>query len=45
MFFGILNMLFNLVHHLISHSIPLTVEWSVTSPHDYLLAGCHDGTV
>ncbi|XP_017415343.1 uncharacterized protein LOC108326375 isoform X1 [Vigna angularis] len=26
-------------------SIPLTVEWSVTSPHDYLLAGCHDGTV
>ncbi|KAH1227874.1 General transcription factor 3C polypeptide 2 [Glycine max] len=26
-------------------SIPLTVEWSVTPPHDYLLAGCHDGTV
>ncbi|XP_057424583.1 uncharacterized protein LOC130718123 isoform X2 [Lotus japonicus] len=26
-------------------SIPLTVEWSVTSPHEYLLAGCHDGTV
>ncbi|RDX97408.1 General transcription factor 3C polypeptide 2 [Mucuna pruriens] len=29
----------------LSHSIPLTVEWSVTPPHDYLLAGCHDGTV
>ncbi|CAL0299349.1 unnamed protein product [Lupinus luteus] len=26
-------------------SIPLTVEWSVTPPHDYLLVGCHDGTV
>ncbi|KAJ7976092.1 General transcription factor 3C polypeptide 2 [Quillaja saponaria] len=26
-------------------SIPLTVEWSVLPPHDYLLAGCHDGTV
>ncbi|KAI9090686.1 hypothetical protein K1719_028539 [Acacia pycnantha] len=26
-------------------SIPLTVEWSVSPPHDYLLAGCHDGTV
>ncbi|KAL5067735.1 hypothetical protein RYX36_018622 [Vicia faba] len=26
-------------------SIPLTVEWSVTPPHDYLVAGCHDGTV
>ncbi|KAL2323078.1 hypothetical protein Fmac_027457 [Flemingia macrophylla] len=26
-------------------SIPLTVEWSVMPPHDYLLAGCHDGTV
>ncbi|XP_073220876.1 uncharacterized protein [Cicer arietinum] len=26
-------------------SIPLTVEWSVTPPHDYILAGCHDGTV
>ncbi|XP_027365109.1 uncharacterized protein LOC113872072 isoform X2 [Abrus precatorius] len=26
-------------------SIPLSVEWSVTPPHDYLLAGCHDGTV
>ncbi|XP_061357997.1 uncharacterized protein LOC133302261 [Gastrolobium bilobum] len=26
-------------------SIPLTVEWSVTPSHDYLLAGCHDGTV
>lgn len=30
---------------LLFHSIPLTVEWSVTPPHDYLLAGCHDGTV
>ncbi|KAF7818766.1 putative WD40 domain containing protein [Senna tora] len=29
----------------LSDSIPLTVEWSVTPPHDYLLAGCHDGTV
>ncbi|XP_019427893.1 PREDICTED: uncharacterized protein LOC109336019 isoform X3 [Lupinus angustifolius] len=26
-------------------SIPLTLEWSVTPPHDYLLVGCHDGTV
>ncbi|KAG6596560.1 General transcription factor 3C polypeptide 2, partial [Cucurbita argyrosperma subsp. sororia] len=26
-------------------SIPLTVEWSSTPPYDYLLAGCHDGTV
>ncbi|XVF21369.1 hypothetical protein REPUB_Repub12eG0084500 [Reevesia pubescens] len=26
-------------------SIPLTVEWSTSPPHDYLLAGCHDGTV
>ncbi|XP_057984863.1 uncharacterized protein LOC110640094 isoform X3 [Hevea brasiliensis] len=26
-------------------SIPLTVEWSTSCPHDYLLAGCHDGTV
>ncbi|KAJ7956551.1 General transcription factor 3C polypeptide 2 [Quillaja saponaria] len=26
-------------------SIPLTLEWSVLPPHDYLLAGCHDGTV
>ncbi|XP_022765150.1 uncharacterized protein LOC111310200 isoform X2 [Durio zibethinus] len=26
-------------------SIPLTVEWSTSSPHDYLLAGCHDGMV
>ncbi|KAE8098519.1 hypothetical protein FH972_016576 [Carpinus fangiana] len=26
-------------------SIPLTVEWSASPPHDYLLAGCHDGTV
>lgn len=26
-------------------SIPLTVEWSTMPPHDYLLAGCHDGTV
>ncbi|KAJ1375714.1 AT hook, DNA-binding motif, partial [Sesbania bispinosa] len=25
-------------------SIPLTMEWSVTPLHDYLLAGCHDGT-
>ncbi|KAL5725203.1 hypothetical protein ACHQM5_008372 [Ranunculus cassubicifolius] len=27
------------------HSIPLTVEWSSSSPHDLLLVGCHDGTV
>ncbi|KAJ7294694.1 hypothetical protein O6H91_Y239400 [Diphasiastrum complanatum] len=26
-------------------SIPLTVEWSTSKPHDMLLAGCHDGTV
>ncbi|GAV66087.1 hypothetical protein CFOL_v3_09597 [Cephalotus follicularis] len=26
-------------------SIPLTLEWSSSPPHDYLLAGCHDGTV
>nr|TKS04088.1 hypothetical protein D5086_0000146430 [Populus alba] len=26
-------------------SIPLAVEWSTSYPHDYLLAGCHDGTV
>ncbi|CAI0549829.1 unnamed protein product [Linum tenue] len=26
-------------------SIPLTVEWSYSRPHDYILAGCHDGTV
>ncbi|KAG5240965.1 transcription factor 3C polypeptide [Salix suchowensis] len=26
-------------------SIPLAIEWSTSYPHDYLLAGCHDGTV
>ncbi|KAK3043542.1 hypothetical protein RJ639_002121 [Escallonia herrerae] len=26
-------------------SIPLTVEWSASSPHDLILAGCHDGVV
>ncbi|KAH9325602.1 hypothetical protein KI387_005780, partial [Taxus chinensis] len=26
-------------------SIPLTLEWSTSTPHDLLLAGCHDGTV
>ncbi|KAG8389281.1 hypothetical protein BUALT_Bualt02G0212600 [Buddleja alternifolia] len=26
-------------------SIPLTVEWSASSPHDMILAGCHDGVV
>ncbi|KAJ0083339.1 hypothetical protein Patl1_30048 [Pistacia atlantica] len=26
-------------------SFPLTVEWSTSHPHDYLLAGCHDGSV
>ncbi|CAM8931303.1 unnamed protein product [Rhodiola kirilowii] len=26
-------------------SIPLTVEWSASFPHDLLLAGCHDGMV
>lgn len=27
------------------HSIPLTLEWSTSSPHDLILAGCHDGMV
>lgn len=27
------------------NSIPLTLEWSTSTPHDLLLAGCHDGTV
>lgn len=27
------------------YSIPLTVEWSPSMPHDLILAGCHDGTV
>uniref|UniRef100_A0A5B7BSE2 Putative DNA binding protein isoform 1 n=1 Tax=Davidia involucrata TaxID=16924 RepID=A0A5B7BSE2_DAVIN len=26
-------------------SIPLTVEWSASSPYDFILAGCHDGMV
>ncbi|XP_043687934.1 uncharacterized protein LOC122639171 [Telopea speciosissima] len=26
-------------------SLPITVEWSPLSPHDLILAGCHDGTV
>ncbi|KAL3536134.1 hypothetical protein ACH5RR_004595 [Cinchona calisaya] len=26
-------------------SIPLTLEWSTSSPHDMILAGCHDGVV
>ncbi|XP_071701635.1 uncharacterized protein [Rutidosis leptorrhynchoides] len=26
-------------------SIPLTVEWSTSYPHDLILAGCHDGVV
>ncbi|KAF6166036.1 hypothetical protein GIB67_012933 [Kingdonia uniflora] len=26
-------------------SIPLTLEWSPSLPHDLLLVGCHDGTV
>ncbi|KAL0410078.1 UNVERIFIED_CONTAM: hypothetical protein Slati_3597500 [Sesamum latifolium] len=26
-------------------SIPLTLEWCVSSPHDMILAGCHDGVV
>ncbi|XP_076900909.1 uncharacterized protein LOC143555199 [Bidens hawaiensis] len=26
-------------------SIPLTLEWSASSPHDLILAGCHDGVV
>ncbi|KAJ8899567.1 hypothetical protein K2173_018541 [Erythroxylum novogranatense] len=26
-------------------SIPLTVEWSTSKPYEYLLVGCHDGTV
>ncbi|XP_035544454.1 uncharacterized protein LOC108983424 isoform X2 [Juglans regia] len=28
-----------------TQSIPLTVEWSASTPHDLILAGCHDGTV
>ena len=27
------------------NSIPLTLEWSASSPHDMILAGCHDGVV
>ncbi|RLN23131.1 uncharacterized protein C2845_PM07G29300 [Panicum miliaceum] len=27
------------------NSIPLTVDWSPSPPHDMILAGCHDGTV
>ncbi|XP_056683473.1 uncharacterized protein [Spinacia oleracea] len=26
-------------------SMPLTVEWSASPPHDLILAGCHDGVV
>ncbi|XP_042023432.1 LOW QUALITY PROTEIN: general transcription factor 3C polypeptide 2-like [Salvia splendens] len=26
-------------------SIPLTIEWSVSSPHDMISAGCHEGMV
>ncbi|KAI3677210.1 hypothetical protein L1987_86833 [Smallanthus sonchifolius] len=26
-------------------SIPLTLEWSASAPHDLILAGCHDGVV
>lgn len=26
-------------------SVPLTVEWSASPPHDLILAGCHDGVV
>ncbi|KAH7553387.1 hypothetical protein JRO89_XS12G0006200 [Xanthoceras sorbifolium] len=26
-------------------SIPLTMEWSSSHPHDFLLAGCHDGMI
>ncbi|XP_077230975.1 uncharacterized protein LOC143864040 isoform X4 [Tasmannia lanceolata] len=26
-------------------SIPLTVKWSTSAPHELILAGCHDGTV
>ncbi|KAF8041893.1 hypothetical protein BT93_A0482 [Corymbia citriodora subsp. variegata] len=26
-------------------SIPLSVEWSTSHPHEYLLVGCNDGTV
>ena len=31
--------------HLLSYSIPLTVEWSSSGNPDFLLVGCHDGTV
>lgn len=27
------------------HSIPITLEWSTSAPHDLILAGCHDGVV
>ncbi|GAB4856427.1 hypothetical protein Ancab_014345 [Ancistrocladus abbreviatus] len=27
------------------YSIPLTVEWSTSFPHNLILAGCHDGVV
>lgn len=27
------------------HSMPLTLEWSASPPHDIILAGCHDGVV
>lgn len=26
-------------------SIPITLEWSTSAPHDLILAGCHDGVV
>ncbi|KAL6545088.1 hypothetical protein OROHE_009995 [Orobanche hederae] len=29
----------------LSLPIPLTMEWSVSSPNDMILAGCHDGVV
>lgn len=28
-----------------TQSMPLTVEWSASPPHDLILAGCHDGMV
>lgn len=33
------------LHHCLLYSIPLTLEWSASTPHDYIVAGCHDGTV
>lgn len=36
---------FNLTFTIWLCSIPLTLEWSPSAPHDLILTGCHDGTV